>query len=140
MPASQIHWAHTSGVEVWAGPLAHGGQVLLFLNAGPTKLNDISFPLTLLQKFDVDEEVTEVTCRDLWLHAPCAGGGTLLLSGNLTVDVEVHGVVLMRLTPKTSDGLPLAMAAVRSRLWPNRLFASLVRVADLTLFESRSGP
>ena len=111
MPASQIIWAGEA--EVWAGPLAHGGQVLLFLNSGGTDLKDLSFPMSLLEDFDVsDEAVTEVTCRDLWLHGPCSGGDTVSLSGNITVDVAVHGVVMMRLTPKTTDGAALAAAAV----------------------------
>ena len=64
-------------------PLAHGGQVLLFLNGGSIELSSVSFPLSLLSKFMVEEVVSEVTCRDLWLHAPCTGGGTLSLSGTV---------------------------------------------------------
>jgi outer membrane protein assembly factor BamB len=92
--------------------LAHGGQVLLFLNGGSVELPGVSFPLSLLSEFAVEEAVSEVTCRDLWRHEPCTSGGTLPLSGNITVDVEVHGVVMVRLTPKTRDGAAQAMASL----------------------------
>jgi hypothetical protein len=73
----------------------------------------VQFPLSLLGGF-TDEKgktVAKVACRDVWLHAPCAAGGTLSLAGNISVDVPVHGVRMLRLTPKTTSGLAQAAAA-----------------------------
>ena len=115
MPASRIAFSGAS-VEVWAGPLEAGGKVLLFLNGGPTAQNAVQFPLSLLGGFGNDAEadgqlVTKVSCRDVWLHAACSGAGTLSLAGNITVDVPVHGVRMLRLTPITHSGLAQARAA-----------------------------
>jgi hypothetical protein len=115
MPASRVAFAGAN-VEVWAGPLEAGGKVLLFLNGGSTAQNNVQFPLSLLGDFDAPpeeqvSEVTEVSCRDVWLHAACTSGATLRLAGNITVEVPVHGVRMLRLTPITQGGLPQAVAA-----------------------------
>ena len=117
MPASHI--AFSGNVEVWAGPLEAGGKVLLFLNGGSQEQSSVEFPLSLLGAFEDGESadgmqsqvVTEVSCRDVWLHAACTGGGSLSLAGNITVDVPIHGVRMLRLTPKTRSGLAQAVAA-----------------------------
>ena len=101
MPASRVAFSGAA-VEVWAGPLEAGGKVLLFLNGGSTPQNAVQFPLSLLGDFDNFSEmedgelVTQVSCRDVWLHAACSGGGTLSLAENITVDVPVHGVRMLR--------------------------------------------
>ena len=114
MPASRIAFSGAA-VEVWAGPLEAGGKVLLFLNGGSTAQNAVQFPLSLLGEFDNVEAdghlVTKVSCRDVWLHEACSADGTLSLAGNVTVDVPVHGVRMLRLTPITDGGLAQVRAA-----------------------------
>ena len=114
MPASRVPFSDAA-VEVCAGPLEAGGKVLLFLNSGSMAQNAVQFPLRLLGDFDNVEAdghlVTQISCRDVWLHAACRGGGTLSLAGNITVDVPVHGVAMLRLTPITHGGLAQTLAS-----------------------------
>ena len=108
MPATMVDTV--DGVEVWSGPLEHGGKALLFLNGGSGSSPPVGPPKTV--SFDVSQlnNTDEMTCRDIWLHGPCAAGATLPTKGNITVQIEQHGVVFMRLTPKT-DAVAQSMAA-----------------------------
>ena len=108
MPATMVDTV--DGVEVWSGPLEHGGKVLLFLNGGSGSSPPVGPPKTV--SFDVSQlnNTDEMTCRDIWLHGPCAAGATLPTTGNISVQIEQHGVVFMRLTPK-ADALAQSMAS-----------------------------
>jgi alpha-galactosidase len=93
-------------IEVWSGPLTHGDKVLLFLNPTPTDVADISFAVSALS---FGAGVSEVTCRDIWLHGPCVAGASFPTADhNISVSVTAHGVVMMRLTQKTAAAQRLA--------------------------------
>jgi hypothetical protein len=96
MPASLVDTI--TGVEIWSGPLEHGEKVLLFLNGNNPAPTAVSFDMAAL---GYPSNVSEVTCRDVWLHQPCTSGGSISTSNTIVVTVAVHGVVMMRLTPKT---------------------------------------